>query len=108
MAPISRRLSRREALGTLGFAGAALAAGCSSSVAASPSATATTAAASTGSCVVTPEETAGPYPDHLGMVNTPAFFRQDITEGRSGLPVTLALTVVNANKNCAALAGAAV
>jgi protocatechuate 3,4-dioxygenase beta subunit len=108
MAPIHRKLSRRDALGTLGFAGAALASGCSSSAAASPSTTATSAAASTGNCAITPEETAGPYPDRLGMVNTPAFFRQDITEGRSGLPVTLALTVVNVAKSCVALAGAAV
>ena len=40
------------------------------------------------------------------MINNPAFFRQDVTEGRSGLPVTLALTVVNVNKSCAALASA--
>jgi protocatechuate 3,4-dioxygenase beta subunit len=114
MAPLGRKLSRRDALGTFGVVGAALAAGCASSSAAGPSsttATATTAANSSvtaTNCVVTPEETAGPYPDRLGMVNTPAFFRQDVTEGRSGLPVTLALTVVNLNKGCAPLASAAV
>src|SRR5712672_105922 len=48
----------------------------------------------------------GPYPDQTGMLNNPGFFRQDITEGRSGLSVTLALTIVNVNNACAALANA--
>jgi protocatechuate 3,4-dioxygenase beta subunit len=39
------------------------------------------------------------------MINNQAFFRRDITEGRSGLPLTLALTVVNANTACAAVSG---
>jgi len=78
----------------------------------SPDTTAT--ASSTGgtgtnaTCAVTPEETAGPYPDRLGMINSTAFYRQDITEGRSGIPLTLTLTVVNVNSGCAAVANAAV
>ena len=42
------------------------------------------------------------------MLNNQAFFRQDVTEGRSGLPVTLAITIVNAAAGCAPLSGAAV
>jgi protocatechuate 3,4-dioxygenase beta subunit len=109
-------LSRRRLLETLGVAGSALLAGCSSSPVsatsvASSSATAAGASPSsttTSSCVVTPEETAGPYPDRTGMINQPAFFRQDITEGRSGIPLTLTLSVVNTAKGCAAVANASI
>src|SRR5215467_4006242 len=116
MSPLTRTLSRRRLLETLGLAGSALLSGCSSSpVSASSAATSTSTSASgansaiaASSCVVTPEETAGPYPDRLGMLNQPAFFRQDITEGRSGLPLALTLAVVNVAKSCAALANASV
>jgi protocatechuate 3,4-dioxygenase beta subunit len=33
--------------------------------------------------------------DRLGLINNTAFYRQDITEGRSGLPLMLTLTVVS-------------
>lgn len=54
------------------------------------------------SCIQTASETAGPYPSHT------AFYRQDIREGRSGLPLQLVLTVVNASTSCAPIAGASV
>ena len=115
MSPINRKLTRRDVLASLGLAGAAMVAACSSSpTSASPTASTATAATTTGgtsttsSCVVTPEETAGPYPDRLGMINNQAFFRQDITEGRSGLPLTLTLTIVNVRQNCAAVTNASV
>ena len=54
------------------------------------------------SCVQTASETAGPYPSHT------AFYRQDIREGRPGLPLQLVLTVVNAASGCAPIAGASV
>ena len=57
---------------------------------------------------MTATETAGPYPDILGMLNNPAFNRRDVTEGKSGTPLTLALTIVNANSSCAPVSGAAV
>lgn len=99
------RFSRREVLEVLGAAGLALAAGCTSASPASPTDTSasggtTTPVGGAASCSVTPEETAGPYADRVGMINNPAFFRQDITEGRSGLPVTLALTVVSISGGC--------
>ena len=99
------RFSRREVLEVLGAAGLALAAGCTSASPASPTDTSvsggtTTPVGGAASCSVTPEETAGPYSDRVGMINNPAFFRQDITEGRSGLPVTLALTVVSVSGGC--------
>jgi protocatechuate 3,4-dioxygenase beta subunit len=40
------------------------------------------------------------------MINNSAFFRRDITEGKSGLPLTLTLTIVNVNSSCAAVSGA--
>ena len=109
---MNRTFSRREALGLLGAASAALAAACGSSPT-NPSST-TTSRSSTGgttaasSCVVSPEETAGPYPDRTGMIGNSAFDRQDITEGKSGLPLTLALTIVNVNSGCTPVTNATV
>lgn len=40
------------------------------------------------------------------MAANSAFYRQDITEGKSGLPLTLALTVVNVNSGCTPVANA--
>ena len=114
-----KNVNRREALGILGAAGLAFAAGCGSSPTSASTTTAsggsstsggTTGGGTTGTaaCAVTPEETAGPYPDHTGMLTNPAFYRQDITEGRSGLPLTLILTIVNANNSCATVTNASV
>jgi protocatechuate 3,4-dioxygenase beta subunit len=49
-------------------------------------------------------------PGRLAMTR-PSFittYRQDITEGRSGLPLTLILTIVKVNHSCAALTNASV
>jgi protocatechuate 3,4-dioxygenase beta subunit len=59
-----------------------------------------------GSCVLIPEETAGPYP--LDLSKSQVYFRQDITEGKTGLPLKLTLTIVNANNNCTPIANARV
>jgi protocatechuate 3,4-dioxygenase beta subunit len=77
----------------------------------SPTSTASTSGSSSGgtssaTCVVAPTETEGPYPDKLGMINNSAFLRRDITEGRTGLPLTLTLTIVNTNSSCAAVSNA--
>jgi protocatechuate 3,4-dioxygenase beta subunit len=104
------KLNRREALEALGgFAGMmALTIGCGDSASSpvSPSSSATTTATSSSTCAVTPSETEGPYPDKTGMINNSAFFRRDVTEGKPGLPLTLVLTVVNANSACSAIANA--
>src|SRR5206468_1713148 len=63
---------------------------------------------SSAACAITPEETAGPYPDHTGMLSHQAFYRQDIIEGKSGLPLTLIITIVNARNNCAPATNASV
>jgi protocatechuate 3,4-dioxygenase beta subunit len=106
-----RKVSRREALGLLSVSGAALSIGCGGDTQISPSpVTATTAAAmtttssnsATGACAVAPSETLGPYPSLAD------FIRSDIREGKSGVTLTLTISVVNVNNNCAAVANATV
>ena len=123
-----RVLTRRSALRLIGGAGLALVAGCASdeqgnattSLATTTStgaATATTAVPSpttraiassptfgnAGSCVLIPEETAGPFP--LDLSEGEQFFRADITEGKEGVPMTLTLAIVDVNSDCAPLSG---
>ena len=107
-----KNVYRREVLAALGAGVGAVLAACGGT-STSPSATTTTTGgtttggtSSTASCAVTPSETEGPYPDKTGMINNSAFFRRDITEGKSGLPLTVTLTVVNVNNSCAAVSGA--
>ena len=78
-------LGRREAFGALaataGVAWAAACGGSSSTTATEIPSTTTGTGAATAGCSVAAEETAGPYPDRLGMLSKPAFFRRDIREG---------------------------
>src|SRR5947209_3882431 len=98
-----RTVSRRTALGALGAAaGATLAAACgstptspSSTTAATTTPTTSTTTSTNGTCVVTPSETAGPYPSR-GQ-----FVRSDVREGKPGTPLTLTIKVVNASNGCA-------
>lgn len=111
-------MTRRHLLRTLGSASAVLAAGCASS-ATDPSATSSSStgtngtstsgtATTSGACVVSPSETGGPYPDRTGMIGNSAFDRRDIREGKSGLPLTLVLTLVNVSSACSPVANASV
>jgi protocatechuate 3,4-dioxygenase beta subunit len=108
--PAPKNLSRRQALELLSAAGAAFAAGCGSATTSPTAATTATSTTvtppATSTCAVTAEETAGPYPDRTGMINNSAFFRQDVTESRPGLPVTLVLTIVNVKTGCGPVANA--
>jgi protocatechuate 3,4-dioxygenase beta subunit len=63
-------------------------------------------AASSGTCVTTPEETSGPYPYDLSMDS--AIFRTNITEGKTGVPLSLTLTIVNSNNDCSPVENARV
>lgn len=102
-------LGRRDLLSSLGLAALASACGGSSPTGASaPAAASPGPATASGGCVVTAEETAGPYVDITGMVNNPAFYRRDIREGRPGVPLTLTLSVVNARNNCSPVGNAGV
>lgn len=59
---------------------------------------------SASNCAVTPSETEGPFPTKV-----PAnFVRKDITDGRTGVPLAVTITIKNAAASCAALAGALV
>lgn len=56
------------------------------------------------SCTVSPTETEGPYPTH-----TPSsYVRSNIVDDRTGVPLSVQITIQNANNNCAALSGAIV
>jgi protocatechuate 3,4-dioxygenase beta subunit len=120
-----RLLTRRSAIKLLGGAGLALIAGCATgsvvtsttfaraltSTGGVPTTTAaggvsTTAFGDAGSCVLIPEETAGPYP--LDLSGDEVFFRADITEGRPGIPLALGMTLVNVSDECAPIEGARV
>ncbi len=57
-------------------------------------------------CVLIPQETEGPYP--LDLSRNAAMFRQNITEGKTGLPLNLRLTIQNMSNNCAPIANARV
>lgn len=59
-----------------------------------------------GSCILIPQETEGPYPFDLS--NDQSMFRQDITEGNTGTPLNLTLTLVNINDNCNPISNARV
>ena len=70
--------------------------------------TTTTAASTTGSCVLTPTETEGPYP-YVGGELTNPLNRTDVTEStQTGVPLTLNFVVVNTNDNCNVVSGARV
>jgi protocatechuate 3,4-dioxygenase beta subunit len=90
------RLTRSRALRLLGGLGLAfLIPGCaddddSAAPPAGTTATTTTAATTSPDCVLTPELTEGPYYLDLDLM------RRDITEGRPGLPLDLAVKVVDA------------
>jgi protocatechuate 3,4-dioxygenase beta subunit len=101
-----RKIGRRDAIGMLGAASAALAFGCSGDTPTNPATTTTTTSTGSGSssssCAVTPTETIGPYPSLTDLI------RSDIREGKSGTPVALAITVVNVNASCSPVANAKV
>ena len=66
--------------------------------------TGSTNGSSSSDCSVTPSETEGPFPTKV-----PAnFVRNDITDGRTGVAMTMNITIKNASASCAALAGAIV
>src|SRR6476646_1141211 len=90
-----KRIDRREVMRIIGAAGAAaVAAACGGDSPTNPSAVAstvttaagtgtagTTASSTNDACVVSPNETAGPYPSKSDI------FRGDIRENRQGIPL---------------------
>jgi len=89
-------IGRRQAIGKIGFAGVALLAGsgCGDGTTTGPEESTGTTSGTTSSnlaCVLTPALTEGPFYFDAGQI------RRDITEGRPGKPLLLALEVVNAS-----------
>jgi protocatechuate 3,4-dioxygenase beta subunit len=78
----------------------------SSSDGSSSTADSTYTGTTNASCAAAPTETAGPYPYDLSANS--AIFRTDITEGKTGTPLSLTLTIVNSNADCAVISGARV
>jgi protocatechuate 3,4-dioxygenase beta subunit len=72
--------------------------------AASPAVSPSALASPTGlvSCILTPEETEGPYYFNANMV------RRDITEGRPGTPMRLVMNVYNVSNGCQPITNAMV
>lgn len=129
---MQQNLKRRQALSWLLAGGsAALLVGCGggSSESASPSGSSSSGSSSsssggTGACIANASETAGPYPSDgsntvSGMVSNvleqSGVVRGDIRSSfgsasgvAGGVPMTLKLSVVNSNNNCAVLSGYAV
>jgi protocatechuate 3,4-dioxygenase beta subunit len=103
---MSKRIGRRDAMRTIGLASAALfgSSGCGDGTTGpseSRGTTTTTAGPSNAACVLTPALTEGPFYFDAGLV------RRDITEGRPGTPLLLALDVVSAGA-CSAIRDAVV
>lgn len=111
--------TRRRLVGALSLIGLV---GCGGSgsdgTTASTATTGTTDTSTTtsGSCAVIPSETAGPYPADGTNTNSgsvvdvisSSLVRQNITEGKTGLPLTLTLTLVDVNNGCTPIANAAI
>ncbi len=95
--------ARRRALGRLGALGALGSVGAASLAPVGQDDEALAASL----CVVSAQETAGPYP--LSQVlDMASIVRRDITEGKAGIPLTLTLRIVDFDQGCTPLVGAAV
>ena len=73
----------------------------SSSVATS---TSSSTASSDGICTLIPTETIGPYPLSTFLDNS-SVLREDITEGKTGVPLQVKLKLVNVNNSCTPVSG---
>jgi protocatechuate 3,4-dioxygenase beta subunit len=107
LAPYTELVSRRRALGLFGAAATLVGCGGGSSSSATSAATSSSGGTSgSASCVLTPQETAGPYPLFSDIASASTYMREDITEGKTGVPLQLLLTFVNVNDSCAAITDA--
>jgi protocatechuate 3,4-dioxygenase beta subunit len=59
----------------------------------------TTSTTASSGCVVMPTETEGPYPYVGGEITNP-LKRIDVSDGQTGVPLSIAFLVVNTNDNC--------
>jgi protocatechuate 3,4-dioxygenase beta subunit len=61
----------------------------------------TTGGGGSGSCTVSPTETEGPFP----IVSPSSYIRSNIVGDRTGVPMTLTISVVDSSNGCTPLAG---
>ncbi len=119
LAPYTGLMSRRRALGLFGATATLL--GCGGDGPGSPTAILVSEGGRNGrgpsgrgpsggatspSCVLIPEETAGRHPLFSDIASAATYLREDITEGKTGVPLRLQLTIVNVNARCAPLTDA--
>ncbi|MFT4102824.1 MAG: cadherin-like beta sandwich domain-containing protein [Burkholderiaceae bacterium] len=60
-----------------------------------------------GACTLTLTETDGPYPLYAVLSNA-SIRRSDVTEGKTGVPLTLTITLEDLSAGCTPIAGAAI
>jgi protocatechuate 3,4-dioxygenase beta subunit len=80
--------------------------GSSSGSSSSTDSTGTGSSSDSSTCAATPAEEEGPY--YWDLSANSAIFRTDITEGKEGIPLSLTLTIVNSNNDCAVIPNARV
>jgi protocatechuate 3,4-dioxygenase beta subunit len=90
-----------------GTAAPAANAAADTAAAATPASSTGVAQTAAGSCTLIPTETEGPYP-LLAILGNSAMVRRDITEGKTGVPLTLVLNLRNVGSTCAPISNAAV
>ena len=99
---MERKLFLRNGLAALGIAAVVpLANACKKSSGSDSSSSSTSGSSS---CTATASETAGPYP----TVTPSSYVRSNITDGQTGVALTIKITIKNLNNSCAALSGALV
>jgi len=100
---MERKLFLRNGLAALGIAAVVpLANACKKSSGSDSSSGSSSSGSS--SCTATGSETAGPYP----TVTPSSYVRSNITDGQTGVALTIKITIKNLNNSCAALSGALV
>lgn len=106
-------MDRKEFLKGMGVAGLSALIlpnleGCQKESVSPTTTTSTTGSGSSNSrsCTITPSETDGPYPLYTSRGSS--ITRVDITDGKTGLPLNMTITVTDKNNNCAPLAGVVV
>jgi protocatechuate 3,4-dioxygenase beta subunit len=101
----TKTLSRRQAISALGMISAAPLVGCTDE--GTGPAASSEASGATTACVLIPQETIGPYP-LLQVLSNTALRRADVRENRTGVPLTLVMSLVDVNDGCSPVSNAAV
>lgn len=103
---MERKAFLRNGLAALGITAIAPLASCKKENTSSSATTATGGSNSSGSgtCTEAPTETEGPFPTHVPS----SYVRSNIVDDRTGVPLTVNITIQNKNNSCSALANAIV